>query len=258
MLPYDQEFRWWLSGVYVQTGQFEKAPSVFEDVARVIEEVNECKVPNTFYYFMWMGECFHQLKQYDGGIRLMEIPKDSIEGDWGVSREFYRAVFHQAKGDLAKALYHRKEYRKLFESIDSGPEYPDMYDARFYLKTGELNKALDVYRNILEMKPEYWPAKMGLARQMIENDIDVDLGVAYAEEILGAHEGEYDLWWWPPIYGKFMNKDVYNTLGWGYFKQGKYEEAVAMLETAWNNLIYYDHEHKVRLDAAREALAKQK
>jgi serine/threonine protein kinase/tetratricopeptide (TPR) repeat protein len=257
MLPYSQEFRWQLAATYFEVEEYEEAPRFYEEIARLSEQVNECKVPNLFFYYWGVGECSYQLGQYDRGIKLLDIPQDSTTGTWKVPRDFYLALLHHLKGDTAKASYYRKEIHRRTKKGGWSPKLARMWDAAFYLKTGDLSSALEVYRNILAANPDFWSAKMGLARQMIENDIDVDLAVAYAEDVIVNYSDEIDILWMP-VWGKFMYYDVHNTLGWGYYKQGKYEEAVTSLETAWDKLVFYDHNHKVHLDAARAALAGQK
>ncbi|HUX58971.1 MAG TPA: hypothetical protein VMV77_18510 [Bacteroidales bacterium] len=57
-----------------------------------------------------------------------------------------------------------------------------------------------------------------------------------------------------------LSPDNYNylhTKGWGLYKQGKYEEALAMLEKSWNLKPIYDHDIYLHLEEAKKAIAGQ-
>ena len=52
--------------------------------------------------------------------------------------------------------------------------------------------------------------------------------------------------------------DFLHSKGWGFYKQGKYQEALEILQKSWDlrmkNAIYY-HEAFLHLEAARKAVA---
>jgi hypothetical protein len=49
-----------------------------------------------------------------------------------------------------------------------------------------------------------------------------------------------------------------DTKGWGLYKQGKYKEALALLEKSWELRPIYDHIVYLHLEAAKKAVAGQK
>jgi hypothetical protein len=57
------------------------------------------------------------------------------------------------------------------------------------------------------------------------------------------------------------NYHYLDTKGWGLYKQGKYNEALEILQKSWDlrmkNAIY-DHEAFLHLEAAKKAVASQK
>jgi hypothetical protein len=58
-----------------------------------------------------------------------------------------------------------------------------------------------------------------------------------------------------------LSSDDYNylhTKGWGLFKQGKYQEALDILQKSWDlrrQYAIYDHEAYLHLEAAKKAVA---
>ena len=61
-----------------------------------------------------------------------------------------------------------------------------------------------------------------------------------------------------------LNPDNYNyldTKGWGLYKQGKYKEALEILQKSWDlrrEKAVYNHEAFLHLEAAKKAVAGQK
>ncbi len=57
------------------------------------------------------------------------------------------------------------------------------------------------------------------------------------------------------------NYDYLNTKGWGLYKQGKYDEALDILQKSWDirrDKAIYDHEAFLHLEAAKKAVAGMK
>jgi tetratricopeptide (TPR) repeat protein len=49
-----------------------------------------------------------------------------------------------------------------------------------------------------------------------------------------------------------------DTKGWGLYKQGRFEEALNLLEKSWNLRPIYDHEIHFHLEEAKKAFTSQK
>ena len=54
------------------------------------------------------------------------------------------------------------------------------------------------------------------------------------------------------------NNTFLNTKGWGLFKQGKYKEALEILERSWELKPVYDHELFLHLEEVRNAIVNKK
>ena len=57
------------------------------------------------------------------------------------------------------------------------------------------------------------------------------------------------------------NYDFLHTKGWGLYKQGKYQEALEILQKSWDlrmEKAIYNHEAFLHLEAAKKAVAGQK
>jgi tetratricopeptide (TPR) repeat protein len=81
---------------------------------------------------------------------------------------------------------------------------------------------------------------------LINNDGNIDEGLELVEKALALSPGYYE---------------YLHTKGWGLYKQGKYKEALDLLQESWDirmkNAIY-DHAAYLHLEAAKKAVAGQK
>jgi tetratricopeptide (TPR) repeat protein len=93
------------------------------------------------------------------------------------------------------------------------------------------------------MDPDDDRALNDLAYFLIDDDIDVDEGLRLAGRALEISPD---------------NPGYLDTQGWGYYKQGRCEEALEVLEYAWDLTPYYDHGIHSHIEVVNAALANHK
>jgi tetratricopeptide (TPR) repeat protein len=106
-----------------------------------------------------------------------------------------------------------------------------------------LDKAEDYYWKALKI--DYFsPTRFSnLAWFLIDNDRNIIEGVQLMEKVLE------------------LNPDNYNfidTEGWGFYKQGKYKEALELLQRGWSLRTFYDHNIFLHLQEVKKAVASHK
>ena len=115
-----------------------------------------------------------------------------------------------------------------------------------YKQAGILDTAEDYYRQALTLEPEKPDRMNTLAYFLIDKGASINEGLGIVEKALK------------------LNSDNYNylhTLGWGLYKQGKYQEAQDILQQSWDSRrekAIYNHEAYLHLEAAKKAVAGQK
>jgi len=85
-----------------------------------------------------------------------------------------------------------------------------------------------------------------LAYFLIDKERDVNKGLELADTLLKLNPDNYA---------------YLHTKGWGLYKQGKYNEALEVLQKSWDLRMkdaIYDHEAYLHLEAAKKAVASQK
>jgi Tfp pilus assembly protein PilF len=105
-----------------------------------------------------------------------------------------------------------------------------------------MDEAEEFFREALSSEPEN-PVRMNdLAHFLIDKDRNVSEGMDYVEKALQSDSDNYN----------FLH-----TKGWGLYKQGKFREALDILQKSWDlrrDKAIYDHEAYLHLEAANKAL----
>ena len=111
---------------------------------------------------------------------------------------------------------------------------------------GKKDKAEEYYRKALSLEPDK-PSRMNdLAYLLIDSERNINEGIDLADKTLELKPDDYS----------FLHSK-----GWGLYKQGKYSEALEILQKSWDlrrqNAVY-DHTAFLHLEAAKKAVADQK
>lgn len=106
-----------------------------------------------------------------------------------------------------------------------------------------LDKAEKYYRQALSLEPEN-PLRMNnLALFIIDKERNITEGLELIEKALTLSPDNYQ---------------YLDTKGWGLYKQGKFKEALELLEKSWEIKPVYDHGIYLHLEEARKAVAGKK
>jgi Tfp pilus assembly protein PilF len=115
-----------------------------------------------------------------------------------------------------------------------------------YSEVGKNDKAEEYYRVALSMEPEKLSRLNDLAYFLIDNNRNLTEGMKLTKKTLELSPDNYE----------FLH-----TKGWGLYKQGKYKEALDILQKSWDlrrqNAVY-NHKAFLHLETAKKAVAGQK
>ena len=111
-----------------------------------------------------------------------------------------------------------------------------------YTESKKIDKAELCYRQGLTLDPGNPSRMYGLAWLLVDKDINVNEGLDLIQKAL---ELEPDNWYY------------LDTKGWGLYKQGRYEEALKLLNDSWDLRPSYRHRGYLHIREGEKALANQ-
>jgi len=263
----------WVSYKY---DEFFQLPEAIEHL-RLLEEYDN-QFPTVFIALGWT---YLRLEQYDKAIREYEKAFKIYE-KWGSKSElaFYAAEFGFAcikEGQYKKAekLYAKAEkdfpdnyqliYCQAFLSLaERHIVAADHYIAKYisickensrseanistdlskmYSDLNILDRAEEYYKKALALEPQN-PLRMNnLAYFLIDKNLNLNEGMEIVNKALELSPDDCE---------------CLHTMGWGYYKKGKYQEALDILQKSWDlrrGKTIYNHEAFLHLEAAKEAVA---
>jgi tetratricopeptide (TPR) repeat protein len=191
-----------------------------------------------------LGIAYQETGQYEKEKRLYKNAEKCFPDDLNLS--YRQCLFAMVEGDsvnynkyLEKSLRIAKE-----ESWTEANMAGQM--ATGLSEVGRKDKAEEYYRRALSLEPDE-PGRMNdLAFLLIDSERNINEGMVLSDKALELKPDNY----------LFLH-----TKGWGLYRQGKYFEALDMLQKSWDlrrEKAVYDHQAYLHLEAAKKAVASQK
>lgn len=238
----DQNPRFWynLGNRYRQLYQFDNAISAYEKSLEIYDKWNS--KPLWILNYTQLGECYHATSHYKKERQLYKkSEKDFPDDPLLVSMQ---AVLELSEGKTKAANEYIEKYVSLCKDYSVSDAAISSYLALIYSKAGILDKAEEYYRKALSL--EHNGNRLNdLAYFLVDKDRNVNEGMEFVAKALNIEPDNYS---------------YLHTRGWGLFKQGKYDEALEILQKSWDIRIEeskYSHLAYLHLEEARQALVKQ-
>jgi TolB-like protein/tetratricopeptide (TPR) repeat protein len=224
---------------YVAIMQYDNAIPEFEKALGIYEKWGV--KPAWVFFYSDLGIAYHKTGQYEKEEKLykkaeQDFPHDNVL----ICRQ---ATLSLSLGDTVAANSYIRNYISQSKKRSASDGVIANMLARIYEEAGILNKAEKYYRQALSFEPDSPDRINSLAYFLIDKDQNVNEGLELADKTLNLNPEAYN---------------YLNTKGWGLYKQGRYEEAMKLLEKSWELKPIYDHEVFLHLEAAKKAVEGQK
>ena len=227
-----------LGKAYLDLRQYDEAIPAFK-IALGIYKKWKTK-PVWVWNYTALGLAYHETGQYREEKKLYK--KAELDFPENSDLIYRQAVLSLTLGDTVEA----KRYIEKFKTIqgkNSVPEAGIMTDlANIYLEAGILDNAEDFYRQALSVEPESDVRINNLAYFLIDKDRNIKEGLEINDKALALNPENYN---------------YLHTKGWGLYKQGKYQQALEILQKSWSirrKQAVYDHEAYLHLEAGKKAV----
>lgn len=235
--------------LYTERKMFRKAVATFKEILKV--------APNSDKVLYYLGALYQQLDEFDLAIsHYNRITKESdlfFDSNLQISKllralvtaasspellnrieksvqklgnvEGERAEAVKSSYIFAKAYYYGSKKRydaairemKLITKMDLGQKY---YLANLYDKDKKYKEAITLMMDVLEDHPENAQALNFIGYLMLENESDFDEAYALIKKAIEIEPND---------------AFIRDSLGWYFFKVGKFKKALVELKKAWNS-----------------------
>jgi len=231
-----------LGSQYAGLGQYEKAISEYERALEIYKKwgIKPAWTPN----YTALGAVYQKTGQYKKERKLYKRAERDFPDDHLIIRR--QAILELSDGKTKKANEYIDKYQSIRRGNGDSEGVITTNLALMYEEAEIPDMAEKYFREALSMQPELTVRLYNLARFLIDTDRDINEGLQLVDKALN------------------INPDNYNFTdckGWGLYKQGKYSEALEILQKSWDLRIekaVYDHKAFLHLEAAKKAVAGQK
>jgi TolB-like protein/lipoprotein NlpI len=220
--------------------QYEKAAAACENVL----QINPEQINNWKYLIFWdrFILALHKTGQHKREKEVAEIALKILPGNSNFF--FYRmAVCALSHGNTSEANEILVKYKSKHKDLVTPEDYLEQFLGQMYEEAGLMDQAEIHYRQAYELNPQNTDHLYNLALFLINNGINIIEGMELVNKYLEKN----------PVAENFLRLK-----GWCLYKQGKYEEAVQLLENVWKKWNGFDINLYEYLTEAKKAVAGQK
>ena len=230
---------YFLGNAYYNVYQYKKAIPEFEKALEIYRKWDS--KPMWIYNYILPAIACHITWQYKKEKTLYKKAERDFPGEPLIIKR--QAILSFTEKDSISANRYIEEYISVCRN--NAEKEASIMDniASIYSEAGILNKAEEYYRKALSIEPDKPERLNNLSWFLIDKDRNVSEGMDLIDKALQLSPND------------FLYVD---TKGWGFFKQGKPEEALELLERAWTSRPIYSHEIYLHLEAAKKAVANLK
>jgi tetratricopeptide (TPR) repeat protein len=227
---------------YSSLGQYDKAITVHEKSFELCKKMGI--KPWFAQCYTNLGRAYHKTRQYRKEKELYKKGEQDFPDDPLII--YRQAILSLTVGNLKAANGYLEKYVSIRkENIASEADLATSL-AGIYSEADKLDKAEEYYRQALSLEPENPVRLNDLAYFLIDKDRNINEGLELVDKALELSPDNYV---------------SFNSKGWGLFKQGKYKEALEILQKSWDlrrEKAIYNHEAYLHLEAAKKTVAIQK
>jgi AraC-like DNA-binding protein/TolB-like protein len=224
---------------YSYVFQYNNAIPILERNLEIYDEWDS--KPYSVRDYTLLGKAYHETRQYRKEKKLYKKAEQNFPSNAGII--YRQAVLSLTKKDTTQANRYIDKYISIAKDKSVSEPIITTYLAWIYTEADDLDKAEVFLRKAHFLEPNTPVRQQTLAYFLIDKDRNINEGLQLADTLLK------------------INPDSYNylhTKGWGLYKQGKYEEALKILQKSWEirrEKAVYNHEAYLHLESAKNAVA---
>ena len=230
-----------LGNSYLKLSQYEKA---IPELEKVLEIYNKWSTkPMWIWDYMSLGEAYHRTDQF---IKENEIYMKAQQDFPFYDTLMYRqSILSLIERDTIAADQYIEKYISLLKEKSATEAAIATNLASIYSEAGILDKAEKYYWQAISSDIGNPTRLNNIAYFLIDRNRNINEGMELVDKAIDLSPDNYN---------------YLHTKGWGLYKQGKYKEALEILQKSWNlrrEQAVYKHEAFLHLEAAKKAVTNQ-
>jgi len=226
---------------YMSLNQYNNAIPEFEKALELYHQWGT--KPWSFLMYTQLGDCYHQTGKDKKEKKLYKEAEQDFPDYPALI--YNQAILAVSEGKTKEADNYINKYKSIRKDQLWSDAGINSSLASIYSESGILDKAEELYRTALGLEPDN-PARLNaLAYFLIDKDRNVDEGLEFVDKALQMNPDRYYLY--------------LHTQGWGLYKQGKYQEALKLIQKSWDirmDEAIYSHAAWLHLEEAKKAVQK--
>jgi tetratricopeptide (TPR) repeat protein len=226
---------------YIRLQQYSNAIPELERALEIYEEWG-IKPLWSFSYVHLLNSLRHTGQHKKAKILIKEADKNFPDDNL---LTYEHAIISIIESDTIAAKQYIEKYRSLARRMFKSEADIITNLGWMYWEAGVQDKAEEYLRLAKSLEPENYNRWVNLAWLIFDKDRKIKDGILLIEKALEFNPDQYD---------------YLDTKGWGLYKQGKYKEALEILQKSWvlrREKAVYDHYAFLHLEAAKKAVAGQ-
>ena len=233
---------WNIGFQYNRLDQYDNAIPYFVKTLEIFKKMD--LRPYWSQHYISLGFAFHKTGQYKKEMRLYKRAEKDFPEDLYLI--FRQVVLELSRGKDKTATKYIEKYISLSRENSIAEAEIKTAIANIYWQADLFDKAEEYYRQASSLEPENPVTLNNLAYFLIDKNHNINEGLELTDKALIKSP---------------ENHIFLHTKGWGLYKQGKYHEALEILQKSWNlreEMAIYDHEAFLHLEEAKKAVANKK
>jgi len=230
-----------LGFAYLNFGLYDLAITEYEKELEIYKKWDS--KPRWSRSYSFLGIAYHKMGMYMKEKELYRKAEQDFPDDPEIIA--HQSVLSFTLGDTIKAKRYIEKYVTISKKNSASDTTLRTGLVWIYTAGGVLDKAEVILREALSFEPENPDRLNNLAYFLIDKDRNISEGIELVDKALESSPGNFN---------------YLHTKGWGLFKQGKYQEALEILQKSWDirrEKAIYNHTAYLHLEAAKKAVASQ-
>ncbi|MBN1187555.1 MAG: hypothetical protein JXB49_35095 [Bacteroidales bacterium] len=235
------DYHYLLGNRYLSINQYYNAIPEFEEALEI--NYHWGSRPWWIFNYTSLGYCYHMTGQYKKEKTVYKKAEKDFPDD--PSLLYNQAVLSLTLEDMVKANVYIEKYKSILKENSASDAAITSNLADIYREANLLDKAEEYYRQAFLSEPQSGGRMNTLAYFLIDTDRNINEGLELVDKALILSPENYN---------------YLHTKGWGIYKQGKFKEALDILQKSWEIRIekaIYNHEAFLHLEEAKKAVAGQ-